>query len=339
MRRARWLVTILALLYLQPLLAEDVAALRNGVVRIKSAVEGKTREGTGFIVKLAGGSAFVVTAYHTVAGDPNPKVEFFSQQHNLETARQLNFDERLDVVLLKVKPPPGAVSLALARSEKAQLGQDVWVLGFPPGGRWIVTKENVSGQDGLDLMISSANIGEGNSGGPMIRGAQVVGMVRSVVTKRTLVTPIHIVVDTLAGWGVDLPQPHAAPAQERATATAEAKQRQPSDTQMPAPATISGEYVGRTWSTSPTGESYVCDFVSVMSQQANKVTGEWANSCGDRGTLVGEIAGDRLNSRLTSTNLGYACDSSGAIAAVGGSWTAEFVCDNGLRGKSMMNRR
>jgi S1-C subfamily serine protease len=62
--------------------AQDIARLQSGVVKITAKPpSGTTSVGTGFIVRLETNAAYIVTAAHVVAGDPNPKVEFFTKQH------------------------------------------------------------------------------------------------------------------------------------------------------------------------------------------------------------------------------------------------------------------
>ena len=62
--------------------AQDIARLQSGVVKITAKPpQGTTNVGTGFIVRLESNAAYIVTAAHVVAGDPNPKVEFFTKQH------------------------------------------------------------------------------------------------------------------------------------------------------------------------------------------------------------------------------------------------------------------
>ncbi len=58
----------------------DIESLKSGVVRITATEGNKKKVGTGFIVKLDSESVYIVTAAHVVAGDSQPKVQFFTQQ-------------------------------------------------------------------------------------------------------------------------------------------------------------------------------------------------------------------------------------------------------------------
>lgn len=49
--------------------AQDITQVKKGVVKITAQVEGKTRVGSGIIVKLEGDHAYIVTASHVTEGD------------------------------------------------------------------------------------------------------------------------------------------------------------------------------------------------------------------------------------------------------------------------------
>ena len=55
---------ILALLFPHALLAQDIAQVKKGVVKITAQVEGKNQIGSGIIVKLEEDHAYIVTASH-----------------------------------------------------------------------------------------------------------------------------------------------------------------------------------------------------------------------------------------------------------------------------------
>ena len=56
--------------------AENIKDLKKGVVKITAQVEGKTKVGTGFIVRVEKNAAYIVTAAHVIEGDPQPQVTF-----------------------------------------------------------------------------------------------------------------------------------------------------------------------------------------------------------------------------------------------------------------------
>jgi len=56
--------------------AQGIEELKKGVVKITAQADGKTKVGTGFIVKVDADAAYIVTASHVIEGDPQPKVLF-----------------------------------------------------------------------------------------------------------------------------------------------------------------------------------------------------------------------------------------------------------------------
>jgi S1-C subfamily serine protease len=73
------LMLVLGLTLPDSLGAQDIARLQSGVVKIRTKpAEGGPKVGTGFIVRLEKDVAYIVTSTHVVAGDSDPKVEFFS---------------------------------------------------------------------------------------------------------------------------------------------------------------------------------------------------------------------------------------------------------------------
>ena len=59
--------------------ATSLAELKAGVVKITTHTGGTTKVGTGVIVRVESGAAYIVTAAHVIEGDPDPQVQFFSQ--------------------------------------------------------------------------------------------------------------------------------------------------------------------------------------------------------------------------------------------------------------------
>ena len=63
--------------------AQSLEHLKAGVVKITATVDGQVRIGTGFIIKIEDGTAYIVTASHVVEGAtltlnffPKPDVKF-----------------------------------------------------------------------------------------------------------------------------------------------------------------------------------------------------------------------------------------------------------------------
>lgn len=74
---------------------------------------------------------------------------------------------RYDLALLKAESPKQLMVLGLETSAMPKVGDEVTTIGFPQtGGAWLVSRADLSGCDGVDLVLSGGAIDEGNSGGP-----------------------------------------------------------------------------------------------------------------------------------------------------------------------------
>ena len=192
--------------------AQDIDALRAGVVKISSLSEGKRKTGTGFIVKLEPSIAYIVTAAHVVEGDPAPQVEFFTRQNVSAKAevRKIEGGDPQGLALIVVRGqenlPPGLVALKLSALVQLRAGADqVTAIGFPSGvASWGVLRVNVVSLEGRNIVLSK-DLEEGNSGGPVIKDNQVVGLVMGLNQGFGLAVPASILRTVLTNWGLTLP--------------------------------------------------------------------------------------------------------------------------------------
>jgi hypothetical protein len=159
--------------------------LKSAVVKITAKPSGgSSKVGTGFIVRLDEDVAYVVTAAHVVAGDPQPKVEFFMKRNLPVLSEVLGLegdDEMRGLALLVVRGPEnlpkGLSALPLSETLRFVGGEDIMVIGFPGNaGPWAVVKGNISSRQGRDLYFSPS-VDSGHSGGPIIQKGKVVGLV------------------------------------------------------------------------------------------------------------------------------------------------------------------
>jgi hypothetical protein len=190
---------------------EDIDALRAGVVKISSVAEGKRKTGAGFIVKLEPNIAYVVTAAHVVEGDPAPQVEFFTRQNVSVKAevRKIEGGDLQGLALLVIRGKenlaPGLLALKLGAAVQLKSGGDqVAAIGFPSGvASWGVLRVGVVSLEGRNIVLSK-DLEEGNSGGPVIKDNQVVGLVMGLNQGFGLAVPVSIVQTVLTNWGVSL---------------------------------------------------------------------------------------------------------------------------------------
>jgi hypothetical protein len=160
----------------------SVAELRRSVVKISSeSPDGRRRTGAGVVVKGKPGDLYVLTAAYVVEGDPRPRFTFAETPNTATVARVVNIegDDVGGFALLAVSetPPPSSVALSMKPSQELEVGDDVVVIGFSAaGGDWAVIRGNFVSRRGRTLTFSAA-IDEGFSGGPVISGGRLVGLV------------------------------------------------------------------------------------------------------------------------------------------------------------------
>jgi len=190
--------------------AQDIEALKKGVVKITATTfKGNTKVGTGFIVRQEKDAVYIVTVTHVVDEDPELNVEFFTLQHRQYSARVINVDwedpNGLAVLLVEGPIPSGLSVLNLTSSVPVIDGDPVTTIGFPllSSVDWAVNKGNIVGRKGSSIIFSGATE-EGNSGGPLLKEGQVIGVVTKVIGKLAYAIPTSIVELTLEGWGVEV---------------------------------------------------------------------------------------------------------------------------------------
>lgn len=190
--------------------AQDIAQLQSGVVKITAKPpQGTANIGTGFIVRLETNVAYIVTAAHVVAGDPQPKVEFFTKRNLPVMAEVLGLegdDELRGLALLVVRGsenlPTGLKALSLAGAAHLSGGEDIIVIGFPRNaGPWALVKGNISSRQGRDVYFSPS-VDSGHSGGPVFQGDKVVAVVGAGSQTVGRGITVRSVQDYMEGFGV-----------------------------------------------------------------------------------------------------------------------------------------
>jgi hypothetical protein len=228
--------------------AQSLDNQKAAVVKVTSQVEGLRRTGTGFIVRLDADAAYIVTASHVVEGDSQPQIEFFTRRNATvpaETARIEGGDPRglaLLIVRGKDKLPAGLSALPIAQGSDPSGGEAVTLIGFPQGGgAWAVLRASIVSREGRDLTLDGS-IAEGNSGGPVIVDATVVGVITSVggAGKFGRAVPATLVRLILEGWGVQFANAVAVPPATRREKTTPAATERNSNDAPPAERSLAG---------------------------------------------------------------------------------------------------
>ena len=151
------------------------------MVRVRNTKFGDV--GTGIIVKISRGEAYIVTAAHVVRGDARPEVYLFTQQREALRASLIHRedDDQRGLALLGLKADrqtlSGLTALNLGSSSGLEGGEGVTLIGFPDGtSNWTVTSGTVARLEGRNVVFSGS-VTDGNSGGPLLLGGQVIGLV------------------------------------------------------------------------------------------------------------------------------------------------------------------
>lgn len=142
---------------------------------------------------LIGTDGKVLTAAHVVQTADAVAVEF--ADGSLVKATILASDPAADVALLQLeRVPAGVQAVTLGDSDKAEVGDEIFVVGAPFGISHTLTVGHVSARrrsnatfgsmEGAELFQTDAAINEGNSGGPMFNLAgEVIGIVSRIVSR------------------------------------------------------------------------------------------------------------------------------------------------------------
>jgi len=220
------LVILLIPLMRQDCHAQSIEQLKSGVVKITSKRPGgQEEEGSGFIVRLENNAAYIATAAHVIQGDSQPKVTFFRDQGKTYPARILGSEggkpNGLAALIVEGSLPKGLTVLSFGASHSVGGGEDALIIGFPlyTGVPWAVTKGNITGFKGADLVFSGG-VEEGNSGGPVLVHGKVVGLMMEKKGKVGLAVPALIVQFVLKNFIGATPGPSELSAGERDLTTA-----------------------------------------------------------------------------------------------------------------------
>ena len=190
--------------------ADDLQRQKSAVVKVVSQSDGKTRTGTGFIVRLEPDAVYIATAAHVVEGDPAPQVEFFTARNRRVKAEIVKLEggdpKGLGLIAVRGRDnfPANLGALAFETDVDLEGADEVVTIGFGQGqGDWAVLKGQVISVDGRDVKIDG-RIEEGNSGGPLLKDGKVVGLITSSQRGMGLATPAQFVKFVLKSWGVDV---------------------------------------------------------------------------------------------------------------------------------------
>ena len=192
-------------------IADAVDKLYDAVVVVGSYKKGVlVSSGTGFVYKVEGKNAYIITNNHVVSDAEKVKIKFTDD--NLYEVELSGKDEYSDIAVLKIDADKIKAIAEIGVSEKTRLGDTTFAIGAPLDSAysWTVTRGILSGKDRLvevgtatsgvsnwvmKVIQTDAAINSGNSGGPLANSnGEVIG-----------VTNMKLISDGVEGMGFAIP--------------------------------------------------------------------------------------------------------------------------------------
>jgi Tol biopolymer transport system component len=203
--------------------AQDFEVEKKAVVKISSQADGVNRVGTGFIAKIDGDSAYIVTASHVIEGDTRPMVAFYPDVTRTLPATIIGTEGDLPrgLALIRVDGPlpKNLEHLGIDSSFNLQASEQVTIIGFPrlAATAWAVTPITIVGRQGTAITFTGA-ADEGSSGSPVIRNGWVTAIVAEKSGDFGFAVPAAAMRFALEGWGLKLTPDAAITHSKQATA-------------------------------------------------------------------------------------------------------------------------
>lgn len=189
----------------------------NATVVVQTSKDGTlVSTGTGFVYKVDGSTAYVMTNNHVVAGGNSAKV-VFSDGSSADT-KILGGDTYADIAVLTVASSSIKQVATIGNTKDLKLGDTTFAVGAPLGDTYsgTVTKGIVSGKDRLvevslsgttsdyymKVIQTDAALNPGNSGGPLCNiNGEVIGVNSLKLTQEQTSTSSY----TVEGMGFAIP--------------------------------------------------------------------------------------------------------------------------------------
>lgn len=155
--------------------------------------------GTGFVYKVDGNKAYILTNYHVING--GNKFTVTLTKGDILKATLVGGDKYSDVAILQVDAKDVTVIASLGKSEDTRVGDTAFAVGSPVSEEygWTVTRGILSGKDrtitvslsnsmlsrdtvAMNVLQTDVAINSGNSGGPLCNSnGEVIGITSSKV--------------------------------------------------------------------------------------------------------------------------------------------------------------
>lgn len=196
-------------------ISEAVNKVYDAVVTVSTYVNvNPYASGTGFVYKIVGDKAYILTNHHVINSADEVYVTFTND--NTEKVEVVGSYEKADIAVLSINKDKIIKVASLGSSLNSKIGDTVFAVGAPLDNTysWSVTRGIVSGKDRLvevssqqngymsssetyimNVLQTDAAINSGNSGGPLANGnGEVIG-----------ITSMKLVSSGVEGMGFAIP--------------------------------------------------------------------------------------------------------------------------------------
>ena len=166
---------------------------RASTVRVTcwSGVSNKISSGSGFFVD----TDKIATNIHVIDGPGPVFAKLMDKETIWEVVGVIAFDVEYDLIVLKLSGE--GTPLPLGNSDVVQRGEPVVAVGYP-GGKYKVTTGNVHGIRNSDKLLgTTAEISNGNSGGPLLNDKGKVIGINTRSEKYSFAVPSNILKELL----------------------------------------------------------------------------------------------------------------------------------------------
>lgn len=203
--------TLFVLLLLLPSAAsaQELETAISAMVRISGMRSGTPVRGSGFVVGLGRDRATIVTASHVIEGIEQLAVAFAvapTERFAADAILGMDAANPNGLAALQVRGalPEGVIALSFEVESRPYLGEGLFLLGFPQMELAPRAIQRVLSARRGTLLLVDQEIGEGFSGGPVLRGGKVVGVVTDTDGQTTYAVNSVVAREALEGWGVKL---------------------------------------------------------------------------------------------------------------------------------------
>ncbi len=210
------IILVLSLLFPAAAFTQELDTAVSALVRISGTRDGTPVWGTGFVIGFDRGKARIVTASRVIEGLEQIAVTFAvdpGKSSLAGTVLGLDAGNPNGLAALQVRGalPAGVTTLSFETESRPRAGEVLSLLGFPKAESAPLTiSKTLSAQSGPLLLINEG-IGDGFSGGPVLQGGKVVGIITDIKAQTTHAVNAIVARTASEGWGVS----DCVPGQER----------------------------------------------------------------------------------------------------------------------------